>query len=195
MRTKICLATHNKGKISELRQILTPYGFDIIGLDTLNHHEELEEDGSTFAENSFKKAKFIFDTYHIPTLADDSGLCVPALNGEPGVFSARYAGLPKDDSKNIQKLLEKLKNIAQRRAYFETVITYIDLNGKSHQFIGKIEGNILENLQGSGGFGYDPIFVPDGYDITFAQMDKTQKNKISHRAKAMHAFLNYITNQ
>ena len=188
---KICFASHNQNKVKELRAIM-PEGIELIGLDELGVTEDIAETGSTLHENSEIKARYVFDQYHTPVFADDSGLVVHALNGEPGVYSARYAGPERDDHRNMDLLLNNLLEKENRSAEFQTVITFIDEQGQSHPFLGIIKGEIIQEKRGENGFGYDPIFKPDGYDNTFAELSGEIKNKISHRAKAVEQLLAYL---
>ena len=189
---KICFASHNQHKILELNQLLSGI-HEVVGLADLGVDEDIPETGETFEENSRIKAKFVFDHYKIPVFADDSGLCVDALGGAPGVYSARYAGPQKDDQQNIDLLLQNLGDSQERSAHFATVVTYFDQHGKEKQFYGQVDGQILTQRTGSGGFGYDPIFRPDGYSISFAQMDAEEKNKISHRGIAVQKLIKYLS--
>ena len=191
---KICFASHNVHKIMELNQLLGGI-HEVIGLSDLGLQEEIPETGTTFEENSRIKAQHVFDLYRIPVFADDSGLCVKALDGAPGVYSARYAGTEKDDQKNMDLLLQNLGQQEERSAYFATVITYLDHQGQELQFYGQVNGQILRERTGTGGFGYDPIFRPDGYDISFAEMAATEKNKISHRALAVQKLITHLSNE
>lgn len=189
----IVFATHNQNKLNEIKSILKER-FNVVGLTEIGCTEEIPENGTTIAENAAIKARFVYEKYNLNCFADDTGLEVDALNGEPGVFSARYAGEPTDSVKNMEKLLFKLKNNSNRKARFRTVIVYIE-NGVSTFFEGVVEGNITESKKGEKGFGYDPIFKPDGYKVTFAEMGSDEKNKISHRAKATQLFLQYLDNK
>jgi len=189
---KICFASHNSNKIQELNQMLVGV-HEIVGLEELGITEEIAETGETFEENSRIKAKYVYNARQIPVFADDSGLCVEALDGDPGVFSARYSGLDKNDQKNIDLLLFNLEGEKNRNAYFATVITYISANGEGKQFYGQVDGQILTEQKGDKGFGYDPIFQPDGYDVSFAQMPSEEKNKISHRAQAVKKLIEYLS--
>ena len=189
---KICFASHNQHKIRELNQMLSRF-HEIIGLADLGVQEDIPETGKTFEENSRIKAKYVFDKFNIPVFADDSGLCVDALDGEPGVFSARYAGPAKDDQQNIDLLLSKLGDEKNRNAHFSTVVTYIDEGGKEICFYGQVDGEILMERHGEKGFGYDPIFRPKGYNISFAEMTAAAKNLISHRAKAVQKLINHLS--
>ena len=189
---RICFASHNTHKILELNQLL--HGkHEVVGLTDIGVREEIPETGETFAENSRIKAKHVFERHNIPVFADDSGLCVKALDGAPGVYSARYAGLEKDDQKNIDLLLKNLGSQQERSAYFATVITYLDHQGEEFQFYGQVDGQILMQRSGTGGFGYDPVFVARGYDISFAEMEASEKNKISHRAVAVDKLIKHLS--
>lgn len=189
----IVFATHNQNKLNEIKSILKER-FNVVGLTEIGCTEEIPENGATIAENAAIKARFVYEKYNLNCFADDTGLEVDALNGEPGVFSARYAGEPTDSVKNMEKLLFKLKNNSNRKARFRTVIVYVE-NGISTFSEGVVEGNITESKKGEKGFGYDPIFKPDGYKVTFAEMGSDEKNKISHRAKATQLFLQYLDNK
>lgn len=188
---KIIFATHNPNKKKEIDQLFEH--IDIIGLSDLNFNEEIPETGETLEENAAIKAHTIFQKFNTNCFADDTGLEVNALNGAPGVYSARYAGLPSNAQKNINKLLEALKNKKDRSAQFRTVIHLI-LNEKTHVFEGVCKGRIATNLCGSDGFGYDPVFIPDGYNITFAEMTLEEKNKISHRGLAIQKLITFLNN-
>lgn len=183
---KILLATNNQGKIREFKALaegnesvrfVSPSDLGLSDFVPL-------ENGDTFKENSYLKAKAFYSRSQLPSIADDSGLCVKALDDRPGVYSARYAGPEATDAENIKKLLEELKGKKDRSAYFKTVICYYDGVGIEYAE-GKIKGTIIESPRGGDGFGYDPVFVPDGYDKTFSEMSKEEKNRISHRSKAM----------
>ncbi|UXP33920.1 non-canonical purine NTP diphosphatase [Reichenbachiella agarivorans] len=187
---KICFATHNENKLREVRQILGDQ-YEVVGLNDIGCLEEIPEDGLTLDENSKIKADFVANNYHISCFADDTGLEVDALNGEPGVYSARYAGDQKDNQDNIALLLEKMEGKTNRKARFRTVITLI-LEGAVHQFEGEVKGQIIADLKGSEGFGYDPVFVPEGYEETFAEMDAALKNSISHRGRAVAALVAFL---
>ncbi|MEP4535249.1 MAG: RdgB/HAM1 family non-canonical purine NTP pyrophosphatase [Cyclobacteriaceae bacterium] len=189
---KICFATHNQNKAKEIRQLL-PAGFELITLDDLGQTEEIPEDGLTIEENSGIKANYVFEKFNVACFADDTGLEVKALNGEPGVYSARYAGEPKDNEANIDLLLKNLESKSDRSAAFKTVITYIDESGRSMQFTGIAPGQIIQERTGAEGFGYDPVFLPAGHQKTFAQMTAEEKNAISHRGLAFRKFLDHLT--
>lgn len=187
----IYFATHNKNKLREIQDML-PDSFKILGLDDLNLTEEIPETAETIEGNSEMKTNYVFSKYGVACFGDDTGLEVDSLNGAPGVYSARYAGPQNDSEANMDLLLKNLKGITNRSARFKTVITYIDLEGKSIQFTGIAEGHITEKRTGEKGFGYDPIFIPDGHTLTFAQMDASSKNAISHRGKAFNQLISYL---
>lgn len=195
MMNKIFIATHNPKKLQELTQILGN-SFELLSFRDIPV-QEVEETESTLEGNAILKAKFYFEQVKIPCIADDTGLEVEVLDGEPGVFSARYAGEPSDNQKNIQKLLLKLQgknalDISQRKAQFKTVIAYFDGNN-IQTFEGMIKGYIIQEPKGKQGFGYDPIFVPEGYNQTFAEMEPEQKNQISHRSIALQKLKKFLT--
>lgn len=187
---KICFATNNAHKIEEVQAILGE-NFTLLTLKQIGCEDELPETGNTLEANSLQKAQYLFDHYQIDCFADDSGLEVTALNGEPGVFSARYAGEQRSHADNIALLLKNLSGVKDRSAQFRTVITLI-LDGKVTQFEGAVKGEIIEELRGDEGFGYDPIFIPEGYNQTFAEMSLEEKGKISHRAKAVGKLINFL---
>jgi len=188
---KIVLASNNQKKIKEIKSILTRIGceYEVLSLDAIDFHNEIVEDGSTFEENALIKARTVSSLGYIG-IADDSGLCVDALNGEPGIYSARYAGEPCDDQKNNEKILHALKGIEdpQRSAAFVSVIACTLPNGKHFTVRGECKGKMLKASQGDSGFGYDPLFMPEGFDKTFAELSFDEKNSISHRGRALEAF-------
>lgn len=186
---ELLVATHNIHKKEEIQQILGN-DFTVKSLTDYNIHEEIVEDGDSFNANALIKAKYCFEKTGIPSLGDDSGLAVEALDGRPGIFSARYAG-DHDFAKNMEKVLGELEGEDNRKAYFITVLCYYDENGARY-FEGRVHGNILTENKGHKGFGYDPIFVPQGYDRTFAEMNPDDKNKISHRKQALDLFLDFL---
>ena len=190
---KICFATNNKNKLIEIKNKLGE-AYDIISLSDLGHDDELPETQSTLEGNSLEKAQFIHVRYRINCFADDTGLLVEALKGEPGVNSARFAGPAKNSNDNIELLLKKLTGIQNRKAKFVTVITLI-YQGEIHQFHGEVRGTITEKKYGTNGFGYDPIFIPEGWQKTFAELDLEEKNKISHRSIAIERLVDFIQNQ
>ena len=190
---KIVFATNNQHKLDEIRQILGST-FEVLSLNDIGCHEEIPEDHDTLQENALQKAKYIADHYDVDCFADDTGSEVEALNGEPGVHSARYAeGTDHDSEANMNKLLRKLGNNNNRRARFRTVIALIIRNQGKKLFEGIVEGHIAYEKKGTEGFGYDPIFVPDGYDESFAQLGLDIKNGISHRARAVAKLAEYLT--
>lgn len=190
---KICFATNNPKKIEEVKAALGE-GFEIVSLADIGCTEELPETGNTLAHNAFQKAKFVRDHYGVDCFADDTGLEVEQLNGEPGVYSGRYAGEPRSDERNIDKLMDALKTVpaAGRKARFRTVIALL-LDGEEFQFEGIAEGEILKERRGSGGFGYDPVFKPNGFSKSFAELSLTEKNRISHRGIAVSALIEFLS--
>jgi len=164
-------------------------------LTDLGFQGEIEENANSFEGNATLKAMFGYTHYGIACFSDDSGLEVESLNQEPGVYSARYAGEAKNDGNNIDKLLHNLQGITNRKARFKTVIVYIDLHGDKYIFEGSISGRIIDEKRGNQGFGYDPIFIPDGYDRTFAEMTIEEKNTLSHRARALEKFIVFLSSQ
>lgn len=189
--TEVLFATNNRHKIEEVRSILGP-DFRIPGLSDINFTEELPETRDTLEGNAEQKARYIFDKFGIACFADDSGLEVESLNGEPGVRSARYAGPHGNSDENINLLLKNLEDVADRSARFRTVIALVDKNGDIRLFEGVIRGTILTGRRGTSGFGYDPLFVPEGYALTFAEMSPTMKNSISHRALALNKLVTHL---
>ena len=183
---KIFLATGNKKKIDEMSKILDGLKFEILSIKDGIEIPEVVEDGDTFEENSRKKALEIAKFTNMITISDDSGLCVEALDGAPGVHSARYAGEDSSDVENNKKLIENLQGVKNRKAKFVTVITLGKPNGESYSFRGEIEGIVIDEARGKDGFGYDPHFYLSEYDKTFAEMPEI-KNQISHRARALKA--------
>ena len=181
---QIVFATNNAHKLSEARQILQPLGIDVLSLADINCHTDITETGTTLDENARQKAVFIKEHYGYDCFADDTGLEVDALNGAPGVYSARYAGPGHDSQANMRLLLKNLEGKQNRRARFRTVVALIE-GSKVTMAGGECPGCITTEPAGSEGFGYDPVFRPDGFEITFAQMDSSQKNAISHRGRAM----------
>ena len=181
---KIVFATHNSHKLEEIRNILG-VEYEVLSLNDINCSEDIPETGDTLEENALQKARYVKEKYGYDCFADDTGLEVFALNNAPGVYSARYAGESKDSLANMQKVLKELEIKQDRRAQFRTVI-YLILMGNTYQFEGKVEGWIIEAGRGNTGFGYDPVFVPNGYNETFAEMGPEIKNKISHRSQAVN---------
>ena len=186
---KLCFASRNANKILEIKAKLGNQ-FEIVSLDDIGCFEELPETHETIPENSQEKAEFVWNNFSINCFADDSGLEVEALNGEPGVHSAYYSG-SRDFDKNIALLLKKLDGQTNRKASFVTVISLI-IDGKLMQFEGRVEGEIMYEIRGDGGFGYDPVFLPSGYEKTFAEMTLIEKNEISHRSRAFQKLIQYL---
>jgi XTP/dITP diphosphohydrolase len=166
--------------------------YQLSTLEQIGCTEELPETTDTLEGNSLQKAQHLYDHYKLPCVSDDSGLEVEALNGEPGVFSARYAGPQRNSDDNIDLLLQKLREVKNRSARFRTVITLIDEFGNPRLFEGIVNGQIIDQRRGSDGFGYDPVFVPEGYEQTFAEMPLVEKNKISHRARAIQKLIAFL---
>jgi XTP/dITP diphosphohydrolase len=186
------LATTNKGKLNDVKEILKDLDVEILSFLDFDDYPNVEETGSTFLENAELKVKAAFEKYGIPSVGDDSGLEAFQLNGEPGIFSARYAGADSDDEKNNLKLIEKLSNYPEPHpGRFVCVAVYYD--GKNYKSaIGEIRGNIIKSPRGKNGFGYDPLFIPTGYDNTMAELSHEEKNKISHRLNAFKELKKYL---
>jgi XTP/dITP diphosphohydrolase len=187
---EIVFATNNEHKLRELQQILGQQ-FKLLSLKEIDCFEDIPEESPTIEENSMDKAIYVFEKYGKDCFADDTGLEVEALDGRPGVLSARYAGDEKNMDENIAKVLAELEGKTNWKARFKTVISLI-IDGKKHQFEGIVNGKIIKDKRGEGGFGYDPVFVPDGYEITFAEMDAAEKNKISHRGLAVKKLVDFL---
>ena len=190
----LVFATGNIHKLQEV-QGLFKEGFALSCLKDVNITEEIPETADNLEDNALQKARYVYEKCGIPCFADDTGLEVDALDGAPGGYSARYAGEQKDSKLNMLLLLKNMNGKTNRDARFRTIIAYIDENAQEHIFEGEIKGKIIENMAGTNGFGYDPIFVPEGYDKTFAELSSEIKNTISHRARAMEKFLSYINNK
>jgi len=188
---QLVFATGNPNKLSEVQKI-TPKSVEIIGLDAVNITEEIPETGKTLVANALQKARYVFNKCNIDCFADDTGLQVMALKNEPGVYSARYAGPQKNANDNMDLLLKNLSGNMNRTAEFVTVIALI-YNGKEYLFEGKVIGEITTTNNGVNGFGYDPIFKPNGHKQTFAEMTINQKNEISHRAKAFEKLIQFLS--
>ena len=188
---EIVFASHNQGKIKEIRDLLSPFGVDVLSADDMNL-PDIEETGTTFLENATLKAVAGAKESGLPTLADDSGLCVHALNDEPGIFSARYAKKCGGYDAAFADLEKRLACKEDRTAHFSCVLVLAYPNGKIYSFNGRVDGKIVPPQKGENGFGFDPVFMPDGYTQTFAVLGEKTKNKISHRAKAMQAFIEEI---
>ena len=187
---KLVFASNNKNKILEIQQLL-PASIEIVSLESIGCYEEIPETAETIEGNAIQKANYISEKYGLDCFADDTGLEVASLDGEPGVFSARYAGEQRSDEDNMTKLLANLKNKTNRDAQFKTVIA-LNCKGKQYLFTGIAAGAIMLEKKGTEGFGYDPIFKPENHSETFAQMALTLKNKISHRAKATQQLIAFL---
>ncbi len=190
---KICFATNNSKKIEEVTAALDT-DLEIVSLQEIGCWEELPETGNTLQDNAFQKARYVKENYGVDCFADDTGLEVLALDGAPGVYSGRFAGEPRSDDRNISLLLEKMEGKDNRKARFRTVIALI-LDGEEFSFEGTAEGEILNKKVGAGGFGYDPVFRPIGFDRTFAELTMGEKNEISHRGKAVRALISFLANR
>ncbi len=189
---KIVLATNNPNKVREVKEILNGFNIEVLTLKDLGIDIEIEEDQDTFEGNARKKAYTIFELTKLPTIADDSGLMVEALNGAPGVYSSRYAGEEHNYEKNNLKLLQELRDKPKpHRAKFVCVINF-KTETDDEIFIGEVNGEIIDEPRGTNGFGYDPLFKPDGFDLTYAELPSEIKNKISHRYKALLKFRDYL---
>ncbi|HAR72976.1 RdgB/HAM1 family non-canonical purine NTP pyrophosphatase [Empedobacter falsenii] len=188
---ELIFATHNNNKVKEVTKMLPSY-LSMKSLTDINFFDEIEETGTTFEKNAQLKAKTIFDKTGKNIFADDSGLVIEALDGAPGVYSARYAGTGKDED-NIAKALKELEGKTNRKAYFISIFCLI-LDGKEYFFEGRVNGTIATEIMGDNGFGYDPIFIPDGFSKSFAQMSPEEKNAISHRGKAVEKLNDFLTN-
>lgn len=186
----LVFATNNRHKLEEVQQILGN-DFHVKGLKDIGCNEDIEEYGKTLKENAAIKARWIYEHYGFDCFADDTGLEVDSLNGAPGVYSARYAGEDASFEDNNQKLLQELKNVTNRKARFRTVICLIQ-KGVEHFFEGEVQGRIAASYCGHDGFGYDPIFIPENSNLSFAQMSSEEKNAISHRGRATQKFVDFI---
>lgn len=187
---ELVFATHNRHKLEEVR-LLIPEKINLLSLEDIGCHEDIPETASTLEGNARIKANFIYNNYGYPCFADDTGLMVDALNGAPGVHSARYAGDQKSAADNVDKLLSELKDYPKRSARFITVIA-LRMKGKTEFFKGVVEGHITEEKRGNKGFGYDPVFIPSGYTQSFAEMTIQTKNEISHRGLALAQLSEYL---
>jgi len=189
---KIIFATNNLHKLSEVRALLGSV-FEVVSLKELGFEGDIPETGTTLAENASQKSYYIYERYGLDCFADDTGLEVDALDGAPGVYSARYAGEHASYEENVIKLLQELEGKTNRTARFKTVVSLI-LDGEEFQFEGRVEGRILTQRSGSSGFGYDPVFQPKGYSESFAEMPSDLKNRISHRGRAMQKLFVFLKN-
>jgi len=187
---KLVFATNNQHKLQEIKELLGD-SIELLSLTDIDCFDDIPETKETLEENAAEKSFFIWNKYGLNCFADDTGLEIDALNGEPGVYSARYAGEEKSPEKNIDLVLQKLSKIKNRKARFRTVISLV-INGQECQFEGKVDGQILEERRGSTGFGYDPVFQPDGSVLSFAEMPMEEKNMISHRGRAVQKLVEYL---
>lgn len=187
---QLVFATNNKHKLREIREVISGK-YEILGLEAIGCNEEIPEPFETLEENAYAKSSFVSRKYGYDCFADDTGLEVEALQGRPGVFSARYAGEQKSFEDNMNKVLGELEGNTNRRACFRTVIS-LKQDGEEKQFEGVVWGTLLKEKRGEEGFGYDPIFLPDGYEQSFAEMPLDEKNKISHRARAVRKLIDYL---
>lgn len=187
---KLVFATHNPGKLQEVRELLAP-DYEVIGLSELGDHEDIEETALTLEGNAWIKARTVWQKHGLSCFSDDTGLEIEALDGAPGVFSARFAGPDKDPQANMDKVLDELKGQGNRKAWFRTAVALV-LNGEEFLFEGIVNGEITTVQSGAKGFGYDPIFSPNGYDTTFAEMDGPTKNAISHRGLAIKKLVAFL---
>ncbi len=189
---KLVFATNNKNKLAEIEQQLNN-SFELLSLADIGCTEDIPETHATIEGNASQKSNYLFEKYHYNCFADDTGLEVEVLNNEPGVYSARYAGPQRNDTDNMNKLLLELQNKSNRKARFKTIISLV-IDSKEQLFEGIINGTIINEKRGANGFGYDPLFVPDGYDKTFAELDSSIKNTISHRAIAFKKLIAHLKN-
>jgi len=189
---QLVFASNNPNKIKEI-QLLLPKTIEVLSLNAIGCTEDIPETAPTIEGNAMQKANYITQKYGYSCFADDTGLEVEALKGEPGVYSARYAGQQRDANDNVDKLLTKLAHTTNRKAQFKTIIC-LNLNNTQHLFEGIVHGTITTQKSGTEGFGYDPIFIPDGYNKTFAQMPIHEKSKISHRGLAIQKLINHLNN-
>ncbi|MCH2450131.1 MAG: RdgB/HAM1 family non-canonical purine NTP pyrophosphatase [Gracilimonas sp.] len=188
---KLVLASQNPHKIEEMQQILSPLGIEVLSSKDFPNLKEVIEDRPTLKGNALKKAQYVSKETRLPALSDDTGLEVEALNGRPGVYSARYAGRNASYQDNVLKLLEELNGRSNRAAQFRTVVALVD-EGLEYTFEGVCKGEIITEEKGNKGFGYDPVFKPDGFDETFAELDSATKNEISHRGRAIQNFVQFL---
>ena len=187
---KLVFATNNQNKVNEIKSLLGE-GIEIVSLKDIGCNEELPETQETLEGNALQKARYVADNYNVNCFADDTGLEIESLNGAPGVYSARYAGENCVAEDNMTKILSELDGKENRKAKFRTIVALI-LKGEEHSFEGQIDGSITDSKSGSDGFGYDPIFQPNGFDITFSEMSMAEKNAISHRGKAVAKLVEFL---
>ncbi|MCH4285172.1 MULTISPECIES: RdgB/HAM1 family non-canonical purine NTP pyrophosphatase [Bacillota] len=189
---QIMIATSNAHKVEEFKRMLQPYGYEVRSLLDLDEEIDIEENGTTFEENALIKAKTIYDKLHIEVIADDSGLAVNAMNGEPGIYSARFLGRDTSYDVKNQYIIDQVKDAQDKGAQFVCAIAYIDADGHENVFTGVVEGEIYDHIEGAKGFGYDPIFYYPPFKTTLANVSEDQKNEVSHRGKAIQMLLNYM---
>jgi len=190
---QLVFATNNSHKLRELGEILKGE-FKLLSLNDISCSDDIPETGNTLQANASQKSYYIWDRYHIDCFSDDSGLEVEALNGAPGVHSARYAGEGRNSDDNVTKLLSELEGIVNRKACFRCLISLI-INGREFIFEGRVDGKILTERRGTEGFGYDPVFCPDGYNQSFSEMEATLKNSMSHRGRAVQKLVSFLTRE
>ncbi len=190
---KLVFATHNAHKLEEVKALL-PSSIQLLSLEDIGCFDEIPETGNTLEENAKIKADFVTKNYRLNCFSDDTGLLIDTLQGAPGVFSARYAGVQKSAKDNMSRVLRELQGVTNRAAHFKTVI-HLNLDGSNHIFTGVVEGRITDKLHGTGGFGYDPIFRPNGYTDTFGELSPEAKNAISHRGRAIQKLVSFFKNQ
>ena len=189
---QIMIATSNAHKVEEFKRMLQPYGYEVRSLLDLDEEIDIEENGTTFEENALIKAKTIYDKLHIEVIADDSGLAVNAMNGEPGIYSARFLGRDTSYDVKNQYIIDQVKDAQDKGAQFVCAIAYIGADGHENVFTGVVEGEIYDHIEGAKGFGYDPIFYYPPFKTTLANVSEDQKNEVSHRGKAIQMLLNYM---
>lgn len=189
----IILASNNQGKVKEFKRILKQFDINVISLKDINYNQEIVEDGNSFFENAFIKAKTIHEFTNLPVISDDSGICVDYLNGEPGIYSARYYGVASDDGRN-ELLLKLMDGVSNRNAHFHCSIVLYLSQDKYYEFSGQVYGKLSHEIKGTNGFGYDSIFIPNGYQETFGILDIEIKNEISHRALAIKKLVEFFEN-
>lgn len=187
---KIIFATSNPHKVREVKEMLEGQ-YEVLSLKDIGCFEDIPETSPTFEGNALQKARYVYEKYGFDCFSEDTGLEIDALNGEPGIYTARYGGPARDADDNMDKALTNLEDKSDRGAQFRTAIALI-IKGKENVFEGIVRGSIRTEKSGAGGFGYDPIFQPDGYEITFAEMDKEEKNKISHRGRAVRKLIDFL---
>ncbi len=192
MKRKIVVATANPGKLKDFKHILGETDYEFLTLKDIGFTDDILEDGDSFDANALIKVRTVHKFCKLAVLADDSGICVEALNGEPGIYSARYAGVHGQDTDNNTLLLKNMEGINNRKTWYHCSLAFKEEEGKESLFTGQIFGQLLSAPRGEGGFGYDPLFVPDGHQNTFAEMDISEKKDISHRGQAIQKLFEYL---